>query len=74
MERSILGIKVGHVRNAINSSIPKITDVIRKAATLKRNYAGHNYRMPDDQWARLTTQWVSQWQATSRQAQMEIAT
>ncbi|XP_041981022.1 uncharacterized protein LOC121734476 [Aricia agestis] len=45
------------IRNTTLRSKTRLMDVGRKAAGLKRNWAGHVTRMHPDRWARLVTEW-----------------
>ena len=59
MERSILGVKLtDRIRNSILRSKTQIADAGLTAASLKWNWAGHICRMSEDQWAKITTQWI----------------
>ena len=59
MERSILGVKRSdRIRNTTLRSNTGITDVGKKAARLKWDWAGHVSRMQNDRWAKVSTQWV----------------
>ncbi|KAJ2950316.1 hypothetical protein O0L34_g11682 [Tuta absoluta] len=59
MERSILGVKrMDRVRNTTLRSKTRITDVGKKAAKLKWDWAGHVCRMHPERWAKLTTEFI----------------
>lgn len=61
MERSILGVKlIDRIRNTILRSRTQIADVTQTAAKLKWDWAGHVCRMPDEKWAKTTTDWIPQ--------------
>lgn len=58
MERSMLGVKlIDRIRNTDLRSMTQITDAGRTACKLKWDWAGHVCRMPDELWAKITTEW-----------------
>lgn len=59
MERSLL--KITRLHRITNERIRQRTnfeDVIKKAKTLKWNWAGHLARMSDNRWTKRTTEWT----------------
>ncbi|XP_026316045.1 uncharacterized protein LOC113227366 [Hyposmocoma kahamanoa] len=57
MERSILDVKqTDRIGNTILRSLTQIAVVAQKSTKLKRSWAGHIYRMPEDLWTNIT-QW-----------------
>lgn len=58
MERSMLGVCLrDHIRNEELRRRTGVTDVIKRIATLKWNWAGHIARMSDDRWTRKLLEW-----------------
>ncbi|KAL0803449.1 hypothetical protein ABMA28_017178 [Loxostege sticticalis] len=59
MERSVLGIRrTDRVRNTTIRSQTGITDISKKTAKLKWEWAGHVSRMHPGRWSQVITQWL----------------
>lgn len=58
MERSMLNITRGNIRNKTIRSITKVKDIIEQVRTIRGKWAGHLARMNDIKWAKRTTEWT----------------